>query len=331
MSLKKSLEWDINKAPDIVPLDLDREIENAKQCKVALERLLKELLEPGVDFDKVPGAKKAGLLKSGAELICQVFRFSAGKTDMISQVEDRDAGYYSYVIGTPIIHTQSRSQVAYGIGAANSYEPKYRYRYNSDGSKSEHPDPAELQNTLVKMAGKRSYVGGVLLATGADRIFVAGDADELIPASKKTLNYMKYNSFKGVAKDVMLADIKTIIGRDIKEVDELSQDEAGEVIEAKKAATADQKQKPDKTEQQKPPSTEPLAAEDQLIVIGDEQQRLVWSDEKLSYNLQKHLKVDHPSKLTVKQAESIIRQMQAMQPAAPVAPGGKVQESLFSD
>jgi hypothetical protein len=320
----RKLDWSLQPL-DMPEIDLDQEIARAKRAIKAFEKILEEVLEAGVDFDKLPGAKKAGLLKPGAEILCQVFHLVPGKTDILSKDEDRETGFLSIVIGTPILHRVTHQKLAYGIGSCSSNEAKYRYRYDEDGSQHDHLNPADLHNTIVKMAAKRSFVGGVLLATGADRIFVAGDADEKIPATKKTINYLKYSFYKGVAKEAMLADIEKIIERKIEKLEDLTQDEASEIIDAKKAA-APQGQ-PDK-------KGEPMANDDQLLVIAEEQKRLGWSDEKMSFNLQKHLKVDHPSKLTMKQAESIIKQMQAMEPQQPTAAaafqGGNAQGSLFS-
>ncbi|HHW39923.1 MAG TPA: hypothetical protein GXX19_01995 [Syntrophomonadaceae bacterium] len=222
---------------DILPVNMEAEINKAKQARVALDKLFKELLVPGVDCDRVPGTDKPTLLKAGAELLAQVFHLSQGKPEMISCQEDFQNGVFSYTIGVPIYHRETGILLCYGIGAANSKEPKYRYRKSKedDGVKFENPDPAGEQNTLVKMAMKRAFVDGVLKATGASRMFTQ-DVEDFMPpelASTKQKNYIRM-LFKGVTEEDMLAEISEIIGHDLANLDELLREEASKVIEAKK-------------------------------------------------------------------------------------------------
>lgn len=225
---------------DILPANMEAEIEKARMARVALEKLFKTLLVQGTDFDRVPGTDKPTLLKSGAELLCQVFHLAPGKPEMISCQEDYQTGILSYTIGTPIYHRETGILVAYGIGAANSKEPKYRYRRSKDDPeiRVENPDPAAEQNTLVKMAAKRSLVDGVLKATGASRMFTQDVEDYMLPekASSKQVNYIK-SLYRGMKDEEILADVGQILGREVKAWD-ITREEASQVIEARKAQPA---------------------------------------------------------------------------------------------
>lgn len=221
---------------DILPVDIDREIEKAKLGRDALDKLFDKLLVPGVDYDRIPGTDKPTLYKAGAELLCQVFHLAPGKVEIISREEDFVTGVFSYTVGVPILHRETGILIAYGVGAANSKEPKYRYRKSKDDPemKVENPDPAGDQNTLVKMAAKRALVDGVLKATGASRKFTQ-DAEDLMPpekASSKQINYIR-TFFKGKQEAEIFAEIGTILGREVTEWD-LTREEASKVIEAKK-------------------------------------------------------------------------------------------------
>ncbi len=223
---------------DILPLDMDREIEKAKLAREALDKLFDKLLVPGVDFDRIPGTDKPTLLKPGAELLCQVFHLAPGRAEIISKEEDFTNGIFSYTVGIPIQHRETGILVAYGVGSANSKEPKYRYRKSKDDPeiRIENPDPAGDQNTLVKMAAKRALIDGVLKATGASRKFTQ-DVEDLMPAelaSSKQKNYIRM-LFKGVTEEDMLAEISEIIGHELASLDELLREEASKVIEAKKS------------------------------------------------------------------------------------------------
>lgn len=235
---------------DILPVNMEAEIQRAKQARLALDKLFKELLVQGTDFDRVPGTDKPTLLKPGAELLCQVFHLAPGRAEMIAREEDFQNGILSYTIGIPIYHRETGVLVAYGIGAANSKEPKYRYRKEKSGDEEirvENPDPGGQQNTLVKMAAKRALVDGVLKATGASRMFTQDVEDFMVPekASSKQLNYIKM-LFKGMAENDILSAIGQILGRELTGWD-LTRDEASRVIEVKKGETNSQTTRHDST------------------------------------------------------------------------------------
>lgn len=193
---------------DILPEDLDRRIARTKMQINALERLMKTVLKPGIDYDTVlktgsdAGSRtmKPTLLLDGAHQICQAFHLRPEFT-IETKTEDRtvEPPFLSYFCRCRLYHRPTEMLVAEGIGAANSYESRYRYRWveapaeeqkrwqefkNLPGYRSkningrwilqrrvENPDIFDLQNTLVKMAKKRAYVDATLNATGASRLF----------------------------------------------------------------------------------------------------------------------------------------------------------------
>jgi len=210
--------------------------------RVALDKLFNGLLQQGVDFDRIPGTDKPTLLKPGAELLCQVFRLAPGEPKVINATEDFEKGILSYILMIRILHRDTGMPVAAGIGSANSYEIKYKYRnIEQDGEKIKilNPEPADQQNTLIKMAAKRAYIDGVLKATGASRMFTQDveDMPWLTPekASSKQISYIK-SLYKGTKDEIALAEISTMIGREIKAWDDVSRNEATKIIDMKKNA-----------------------------------------------------------------------------------------------
>ena len=224
----------------ITPANLDAEIEKAIQMRETLNKLFNNLLQQGIDFDRIPGTDKPTLLKPGADLLCQVFHFTSGEPKIISSTEDFDKGILSYTVSVPLIHRDTNTLVSVGIGSANSYEVKYKYRYvDADGEKVriENPEPADQQNTLIKMAAKRAYIDAVLKATGASRMFTQDIEDMawLQPekASSKQINYIKM-LYKDVDEDKALEDISGIVDRKVESWDKVTREEASKIIEAKK-------------------------------------------------------------------------------------------------
>ena len=230
----------IDSGYSFLPRNLDAQINGAIQMRDALNKLFENLLELGKDFDRIPGTDKPTLLKPGAEILCKVFQLAQGKADVLERSEDWEKGIFSYIIGMPLIHIESGAQIAYGIGTANSREKKHRYRKNEAGAQIENPDPADLQNTLVKMANKRALVDAVLKATGASRMFTQDMEDfgamtgQYEKASSKQINFIK-TFFKSEAEGV--AEISTIVGREVKAYEDIYRAEASKIIEAKKGGS----------------------------------------------------------------------------------------------
>jgi hypothetical protein len=227
----------------IMPRNLEAQIADAVNTRNALSRLFEGLLEIKIDFDRIPGTDRPTLLKPGAELLCKVFKLAQGKADVLEREEDWEKGIFSYTIGLPLIHIESGFQISYGIGAANSMEKKYRYRKmkTPDGQEVqiENPDPADLQNTLIKMANKRAYVDAVLKATGASRMFTQDMEDfgamtgQFEKASSKQIGFIK-TLFKSFSEASAIAELSEICGREVKSFDDIYRTEASRIIDVKK-------------------------------------------------------------------------------------------------
>ena len=93
-------------------------------------RIQRALMREGVDYGTIPGTDKPTLLKPGAEILAQTYGL---RSDL--RVERRDIGdgitapSLSYVVRAEL-HEGSLDGpvVAVGIGAANSWERRYRWR-----------------------------------------------------------------------------------------------------------------------------------------------------------------------------------------------------------
>lgn len=228
---------------DVLPANVDAEIQKAVQARKALDKLFNELLQQGIDFDRIPGTDKPTLLKPGAELLCQVFRLAPGEPKIINSVEDFDKGIFSYTISIQILHRDTGMLVATGIGSANSQEVKYKYRYEGRGedkTKILNPEPADQQNTIVKMAAKRAFIDGVLKATGASRMFTQDVEDmpwlkaEAEKPSSKQLGYMK-SFYRNMSDEEALDDASRILGRQVTSWEDISRKEASRIIDVKQA------------------------------------------------------------------------------------------------
>jgi hypothetical protein len=158
----------------------------------------------------IPGTHgKPSLLKAGAEKLLSLFNL--GATEPIIKEKELPEGHREYLVTINVIHYPTSRLVGTGIGLCTTMEKKYRYRnvadfeitgevipddakekkqeyrkqgYGmrliegewqwvrySDEEASENPDIADMYNTVLKMAHKRSLVAAALVVTGASDIF----------------------------------------------------------------------------------------------------------------------------------------------------------------
>ncbi|MGI2294137.1 hypothetical protein [Paenibacillus sp. GXUN7292] len=181
--------------------DLRRKLDAMKQKLNLTREFFREVMQPGVDYGIIPGTDKPTLYKPGAEGLCEFYNLAP---TIGGKVEDKnhETGYYSVDITIRLIHRNTGSIIAEGVGHANTYENRYRWRWYSDyklpkgldkaslfteerdewknGRKTgntytmyrvENDDMHSIWNTVLKMAKKRALVDAVLSATRSSGIF----------------------------------------------------------------------------------------------------------------------------------------------------------------
>jgi len=156
-------------------------------------------LKNDIDFGIIPGVKKPSLLKPGAEKL-EKLMFLTHKKDCVDKTEEK--GYVSYTYRTTI-YDRNGNIKSTCEGTCNSKEKKYRYttvyenkateeqkqkgvleeRNSKNGGRFkvyviERDDAFDIQNTIMKMAQKRSYVGAILEATNSSGRFTQDVEDD---------------------------------------------------------------------------------------------------------------------------------------------------------
>jgi hypothetical protein len=162
-----------------------------------IQELMRDCMQKDQHYGTVPGTQKPTLLKAGAEKLCLMFRLDP-QYDIVESVKKDD--FISYVVRCTLHHMGSGQRIASGMGACNSREAKYRYRWTPSENKpsqdeaakmkaqglgkwkkidnswvwhtrAENDNPHDQDNTLLKMACKRAHVAAVLNGTAASDIF----------------------------------------------------------------------------------------------------------------------------------------------------------------
>lgn len=161
-----------------------------------IQQVMKDVMKENTHYGIIPGCEKPSLWKPGAEQLLVTFRIAPDEP----KVDDLSSGD---CVRYRVTRTgrSGGSLVASGVGECSSDEEKYRWRkpvcekeydsmpedrrrlkYRKDGSTYQQvrTNPADVANTILKMADKRAFVAMTLLATAASDIFTQ-DLEDLPP------------------------------------------------------------------------------------------------------------------------------------------------------
>lgn len=162
-----------------------------------IQEVMKAVMQKDQHYGVIPGAgNKPTLLKPGAEKLMSTFRLAADP--VVEDLSTNDA--FRYRVTCRLLTQSDGTFVGAGVGECSSEEEKYKWRSAvSDAEFSSTPDdrkrikykrdgqinqvrtnPADIANTILKMAKKRALVDAVLTVTGASDIFTQDIED--IPA-----------------------------------------------------------------------------------------------------------------------------------------------------
>jgi len=156
-----------------------------------IQHVMEKVMKQGTHFGKIPGCGDAmTLLKPGAEKLASVFRLAVDP-----QIEDLStADSVRYRIKCRITHQGTGLLLGVGVGEASSNESKWKWKRAYQDEWDETPpdmrrkkistyqgrkettlqvrmDPADVANTVLKIAKKRAQVDGILTVTAASDIF----------------------------------------------------------------------------------------------------------------------------------------------------------------
>ena len=228
----------ISQPRDLAPLSA-----GAIQQQVnVIQHVMKQVMKKDVHYGVIPGCKEPSLYKPGAEKIMATFRLSADPE--ITDLSDDDQVRYQVKVR---LISPSGHFVGAGIGECSSNEEKYKWRFavcreEFDDTPPERrrekwkkgwqgkpstkiqqvrTEPADLANTILKMAKKRALVDGVLTATAASDCFTQ-DIEDLPPEymdgqerqeparqQRQTYTDAEFEAKKGAWQDLIASGKKT--------------------------------------------------------------------------------------------------------------------------
>jgi hypothetical protein len=170
---------------------IDRGVLSGAELVARVQRVrevMRDVMQEGVHYGRVPGTQKPSLWKPGAELLLMTFRI--GPRLEVEDLSNHDEIRYRVkVIG---IYQPSGEALAEGIGEASTSEEKYRWRASvhekewlatpedrrrikfdraGNETKQIRTAPADLANTVLLMAVKRGTVNMTRVVTACSDIF----------------------------------------------------------------------------------------------------------------------------------------------------------------
>lgn len=184
-------------------------VDEVKNQVALIQTVLRSVMKEGEHYGKIPGCgDKPALLKPGAEKLSLTFRMAP-----TYEITERElpGGHREFRITCSLHHITSGNLLGQGVGSASSMESKWRFRSENTGEpvpkeywdnrdvellggpafssrktkdgwmifhRVEHDNPADMFNTVLKMAKKRAHVDACLTATAASDIFTQ-DIEEI--------------------------------------------------------------------------------------------------------------------------------------------------------
>lgn len=193
-------------------------VQHAKTVQQVMQAVMKE----GLHFGKIPGTDKPSLLQPGADVLAMTFRIAQKITT--EDLSRADAVRYRVTVSG--VHQTTGVVLGEGIGECSSGEEKYKWRRavsdqefdaTPDGlrrvkygksytTKQVRTEPADVANTVLKMAVKRAKIAMILNVTGASDMF-GQDLEDLDEALRESLTEGERGAAPTAARDKWLAEV----------------------------------------------------------------------------------------------------------------------------
>lgn len=165
--------------------------ENIKAQVQLIQKVMRSVMKEGTHYGKIPGVDKKMLFKPGAEVLCATFRIAPSY--QIDDLSDGDS--IRYRVRCVATHQGTGTVLGEGMGEGSTNEEKYRWRAavcieefddtpedrrrikwkrGNNGNftiEQVRVVPADIANTVLKMACKRAQVAMTLNVTAASDIF----------------------------------------------------------------------------------------------------------------------------------------------------------------
>lgn len=121
------------------------------------QKLVHSNMLPAQDYGIIQGTSKPTLLKPGAEKLCMLMGLRS-EFEIIDSTRDFEKGFFQYQVRCKLL--RGDVIITEGLGSCNTKENKYKKQ-----------DAFSVENTVMKMAKKRSLVDAALMVGSLSNIF----------------------------------------------------------------------------------------------------------------------------------------------------------------
>ncbi len=147
---------EVNSLSIIENVDI-KSVESTTRKIIEFQTIVKNNLKKDKDYGVIPGCSKPTLLKPGAEKILMLMGLQS-TYEIIDSTRDWKEGFFQYQVRCTL--EKGGIVITQGMGCCNSREKKYARQ-----------DPYTIDNTILKMAKKRSQVDATLTVASLSEIF----------------------------------------------------------------------------------------------------------------------------------------------------------------
>lgn len=172
--------------------DMRRRLQEMREKVSIVQSFFRDVMVQDEDYGIIPGTAKPSLLKPGAEKLCEFYGYAITIKEE-RKTQNIETGYCEYEVVVALVSRRTGEVIAEGVGAANTMESRYRWRWvwerdlpagvdksslqtrstRNGGTqyRLENEDPWSLWNTVKKMAKKRALIDATLSATRSSGLF----------------------------------------------------------------------------------------------------------------------------------------------------------------
>ena len=179
---------EVNSLSIIENVDI-KSVESTTRKINEFQAIVSKNLKKGKDYGIIPGCSKPTLLKPGAEKILMLMGLQS-TYEILDSTRDWHEGFFQYQVRCTLV--KNEVIITQGLGCCNSRENKYKKL-----------DPYTIDNTILKMAKKRSQVDATLTVASLSEIFTQdmedigiGDDDIHTPANTELATMPQVNLIK---------------------------------------------------------------------------------------------------------------------------------------
>jgi len=147
---------EVNSLSIIENVDI-KSVESTTRKIIEFQSIVKKNLKKDKDYGIIPGCSKPTLLKPGAEKILMLMGLQS-TYEIIDSTRDWKEGFFQYQVRCTL--EKGGIVITQGLGCCNSREKKYLKL-----------DPYSIDNTILKMAKKRSQIDASLTVASLSEIF----------------------------------------------------------------------------------------------------------------------------------------------------------------